>query len=225
MIGIMGHSGAGEAGPDAPTEAHRLAAELRRVINQLVLTRPSEAALTAAAKVAREFADQLESEPVRSALGEISEAGLGPRQFIENSPVSGRSNALAPPVQMRVVADDEHGTAIEGLVTFGSAYEGPPGHVHGGWLAAMFDEMLGFAQLSPGFTATLTINYRKPTPLGKELTLRSWVDSADGRKRIAKGTCHVDGQLLCDAQGLFIAPMGTTQEWLARFGLPTTPSS
>ena len=44
-------------------------------------------------------------------------------------------------------------------VTFGSAYEGPPGCVHGGYVAAAFDEMLGFVQSlggNPGMTARLT---------------------------------------------------------------------
>ena len=45
-----------------------------------------------------------------------------------------------------------------GVVTFGDAYEGPPGCVHGGFIAASFDEMLGFvagATGKPGMTARL----------------------------------------------------------------------
>ena len=92
------------------------------------------------------------------------------------------------------------------MVAFGPAYEGPPGHVHGGLISAMFDELLGFAQLSPGFTAYLHVNYRKPTPLNAELHLLAWVESVERRKRIVKGECYLDGQLLTDAEGLFIAP-------------------
>ena len=59
-----------------------------------------------------------------------------------------------------------------GLVRFGSAYEGPPGHVHGGFVAAAFDEVLGYVQSlggRPGMTGTLTVRYRSPTPLYTEL--------------------------------------------------------
>jgi hypothetical protein len=55
-------------------------------------------------------------------------------------------------------------------VTFGSAYEGPPGCVHGGYVAAAFDEMLGFVQSlggNPGMTARLTFPIgvrRRSTP-------------------------------------------------------------
>ena len=61
---------------------------------------------------------------------------------------------------------------IKGTVTFGSAYEGPPGHVHGGYVAAAFDELLGMTQSlggMPGMTGTLTVRYRRPTPLRTEL--------------------------------------------------------
>ena len=40
-------------------------------------------------------------------------------------------------------------------VTFGSAYEGPPNSLHGGFVAATFDEVLGFVQSlggNPGMT-------------------------------------------------------------------------
>ena len=192
---------------DAATlEARRLTEQLRRILNRLVLVRPDAADLTIAVEAAREFADRLDALPERTSAGEIAEAGLFPRRFVERSPLSGLSNALAPPMTMRIIERDGEDAYIEGEVTFGPAYEGPPGNVHGGYLAAMFDELLGFAQLSPGFTGTLTVRYRKKTPLNRELSLRAGVDSVDGRKRVVRGTCSVDGEVVCEAQGLFIAP-------------------
>lgn len=188
-------------------EARRLATELRRIVDRMVQVRPPADALARAADAARAFADSLEALPVRGPDGEISEAGLLPRHFIEHSPVSGRSNAVAPPVLLRLVRDDETGHRIEGEVTFGAAYEGPPGHVHGGYVAAAFDELLGFAQLSPGYTARLTVTYRRPTPLHRLLRLEAAIESVEGRKRIVRGRCTLeDGTLLSEAEGLFIAP-------------------
>jgi acyl-coenzyme A thioesterase PaaI-like protein len=191
--------------------SEHLADEMRRIIARLAVVRPAAAELERAAEAAAAFADRLSNLPERGQSWEVSEAGLLPGDFVGFSPVSGRSNPMAPPVTLKVKhgpprdgIDAEH--HIVGSVTFGAAYEGPPGHVHGGLIAAMFDELLGFAQLSPGFTAYLHINYRKPTPLDVPLTLHAWVDSVDGRKRIIRGECHSGDALLTDAEGLFIAP-------------------
>jgi acyl-coenzyme A thioesterase PaaI-like protein len=207
---------------DARQASTHLADELRRIINRLAVVRPSAEELERAAEAAAAFADRLSTMPERTRSWEVSEAGLLPRDFVAFSPVSGRSNPMAPPVVLRV----EHGPPRDGVdvehhiagdVTFGPAYEGPPGHVHGGLVAAMFDELLGFAQLSPGFTAYLHINYRKPTPLRMPLQLAAWVESIDGRKRLVRGECHAGGVLLSDAEGLFIAPRDS-EDYLARLG-------
>jgi acyl-coenzyme A thioesterase PaaI-like protein len=210
---------------DASRQAsQRLADELRRIINRLAVVRPSTEELERAADAATVFADRLDALPQRTKSWEISEAGLLPRDFIAYSPVSGRNNPMAPPVRLHVLPgeDDSAGKhRIGGEVTFGPAYEGPPGHVHGGWLAAMFDELLGFAQLSPGFTAYLHVNYRKPTPLNTPLSLEAWVESIDGRKRIVRGECRAGDVLLTDAEGLFVGPRDD-EDYLSRLGqLPT----
>src|SRR5579875_1071548 len=186
-------------------ESARLADELRRIINRLAVVRPSAEALRRAADAAAAYADSLEGLPGRSRAWEVSEAGLLPRDFVSFSPLSGSHNPIAPPISMRVIGDED-GTRIEGTVTFGPAYEGPPGHVHGGFVAAMFDELLGFAQMSPGFTAYLHVDYRKPTPLSRQLDLSAAIDRTEGRKRWVRGTCHLDGLLLSEAEGLFVGP-------------------
>ena len=91
-----------------------------------------------------------------------------PFGFFDHSPMLGQANPLAPPIRLWLEGDRIHGTA-----TFGAAYEGPPGCVHGGYVAAAFDEVLGSTQSlsgSPGMTGRLTVHYRKPTPLN---TLRT----------------------------------------------------
>jgi acyl-coenzyme A thioesterase PaaI-like protein len=194
----------------------RLADEMRRIIERLAVVRAPAEELRLAAEAAAVFADRLEQLPERARSWEVSEAGLLPRDFVAFSPVSGRSNAIAPPVILHVV-NGPAGAVIEGEVSFGPAYEGPPGHVHGGMIAAMFDELLGFAQQEPAFTATLTIRYLRPTPLNRRLQLRAFVDRVDGRKRITRGTCELDGTLLTEAEGLFIAPR-SGEDFLARLG-------
>jgi acyl-coenzyme A thioesterase PaaI-like protein len=80
--------------------------------------------------------------------------------------------------------------------------------VHGGFLAAAFDEVLGMAQSltgNPGMTGTLTIRYRRPTPLLTELTFEAFVDRVEGRKIFTHGTLSANGLLTAEAEGLFIA--------------------
>ena len=202
--------------------SEHLADEMRRIIARLAVVRPPADELERAAEAAAVFADRLDALPERGQSWEVSEAGLQPGDFVGFSPVSGRSNPMAPPVALKVrrgspredIESDYH---ITGTVTFGPAYEGPPGHVHGGLIAAMFDELLGFAQLSPGFTAFLHVNYRRPTPLNAELHLLAWVDSVERRKRVVKGECYLGEEKLTDAEGLFIAPRDDV-DYLAHLG-------
>ena len=207
---------------DIRAASQQLAEQMRRIIARLAVVRPPAEELLRAAEAAAAFADRLDALPERSRTWEVSEAGLLPRDFVAFSPVSGLSNPMSPPVRLQVEEGDGGGVLITGQVTFGPAYEGPPGHCHGGWVAAMFDEALGFAQLAPGFTAYLHVNYRRPTPLNTKLDLRAWVDSVDGRKRLVKGECRNGDELLSDAEGLFIAPRGDG-DYLSRLGVQQPP--
>ena len=203
---------------EARQASQNLADAMRRIIARLALVRPPVDQLNRAAETANGFADTLDQLPARSQSWEVSEAGLQPRDFVGHSPVSGASNPIAPPLRMRVVGDPDGDHHIEGDILFGPAYEGPPGHCHGGWVAAMFDELLGFTQLQPGFTAYLKIDYRAPTPLNETLALRGWIESIEGRKRLIRGTCHLGDRLLSEAEGLFIAPKDG-EDYLARLGM------
>jgi acyl-coenzyme A thioesterase PaaI-like protein len=202
---------------EARRAQRHLADALRRMIARLALVRPPVDQLERAAAAANAFADSLDELPERSQAWEISEAGLQPRDFVGHSPVSGPNNPIAPPLRLHVVGDPDNDHHIEGSITFGPAYEGPPGHCHGGLIAAMFDELLGFVQQKPGFTAYLKVDYRAPTPLNRELVLKGWIDRIEGRKRYIRGTCHLDGRLLTEAEGLFISPRDG-EDYMKRLG-------
>jgi acyl-coenzyme A thioesterase PaaI-like protein len=212
-----------EQDPDKAA-AQRLADAMRRIIARMVVVRPPADQVERAAEAANRFADSLDDLPERSKSWEVSEAGLQPRDFVNHSPLSGAANPIAPPLSMWIVDDGDGDYHMEGTVTFGAAYEGPPGHCHGGFVAAMFDELLGFVQLAPGFTAYLHVDYRRPTPLNRELELRGWIESVEERKRMIRGTCHLDGTLLSEAHGLFIAPH-PDRDYLGIFGQPAGGTS
>lgn len=119
------------------------------------------------------------------------------------SPFIGLANPMSPPMRM-----DYDGDRVVCDVTFGSAFEGPPACVHGGYVAAAFDEVLGAAQSlsgEQGMTARLVTNYRSPTPLHEPLRIEAWVDRREGRKIFVQGTMKAGPRLTAEAEGLFIA--------------------
>jgi acyl-coenzyme A thioesterase PaaI-like protein len=85
---------------------------------------------------------------------------------------------------------------------------GPPGCVHGGFVAAAFDEVLGFVQSlggSPGMTGTLTIRYRKPTPLHQRLHFDVELVRTEGRKIFTEGKVTAGETLCAEAEAIFIS--------------------
>ena len=60
-------------------------------------------------------------------------------------------------------------------------------------------------------TAQLTVRYRRPTPLHRELVLEGTVDRVEGRRSTVHGSIRVDGQVTAEATATFVAPEGT---WL-----------
>ena len=196
-----------EQPPQVAAELHELAQELRRVLALAVDVRPRPGELVAPIAQARALGDALAALPsVAEPAPDAVHRPYDPNRF---NPVSGSCNAMAPPLEMWQVSegpDGPDGRRSQGRVRFGSAYQGPPGHVHGAMVAAMYDDLLGRSQLTTGFTGSITVHFRRPTPLHRDLDVAAWVDRVDGRKRWVHGTCHLDGVLLTEAEGLFVAP-------------------
>ena len=128
--------------------------------------------------------------------------------FSDRSPFYGAMNPISMPMKMEQDPTVGEFGAVIGTATFTEIYEGPPGHIHGGFIAAAFDEVLGMAQSltgRPGMTGTLSIKYRSPTPLNTPIVFKGWVERVDGRKIFTKGTAH-NGEMLCaEAEVLFLS--------------------
>ena len=192
--------------PGKWAQKRRLASAMRLVIERLVPSDAPEDELTRAADALERYAETLSSHPrLRYVHGHAEAAVAGDAgAFFDQSPLIGLANPLAPPVS---IAKTGERTAA-GRVTFGSAYEGPPGHVHGGFIAAAFDEVLGFVQsLSgrPGMTGTLTVRYRKPTPLHTELLFEAEYLRSERRKLFTEARVVADGVVTAEAEGIFIS--------------------
>lgn len=128
--------------------------------------------------------------------------GTAPSEFFPFSPVVGPLNPISPAIGLEFDGERLHGTAVLGAV-----YNGPPGMVHGGIIALVFDELLGATNVCHGlggFTGTLSVRYEKPTFIDTELTLEGWIERVEGRKVFTCGTISIDGTVTARAEGIFI---------------------
>ncbi|MDH6194259.1 acyl-coenzyme A thioesterase PaaI-like protein [Mycobacterium frederiksbergense] len=121
------------------------------------------------------------------------------------NPAIGIRNPMAPPL---VIIKDGDG-AVRTDFHLGAAYEGPPGHVHGGMVAMVLDHVLGEVAASdpdsPRFTGTLTIRYLRATPLG-DLHAEGRITRTDGIKAFAAGHVSDADGITAEAEGVFILP-------------------
>lgn len=202
----MAEHGPSNVAADSPR--NRLAASVRHV-SDLMVGRPiDDAALQAAAEVVAQVAKDLEraAGPGKAPRGMPDHLGH-PQDFFPTSPVIGYANPIAPPVDVWVVRGEDGRPELRGRAVFGYPFEGPPTCVHGGVIAELFDELLGSVTIvtnRPGMTGTLTIKYRRPTPLLTPLDLVARLTGGEGRKIFVWGGIYHDGELTAEAEGIFI---------------------
>lgn len=184
-----------------------LAKEIRELITGLVTCTSDADMLMDVAKNIAAQAEQLRQGQRHFGRTAFYEANPDKYQTFaslgyELNPLDGEANPIAAPMKIWIDGDVAYAKA-----TMGWQYEGPPNSVHGGFVAALFDQFLGVAQKitgQPGVTGTLSIRYIKPTPLYKELKLIGRVKSVDGRKNVLVGEMWADDVLTATCEGLFI---------------------
>jgi acyl-coenzyme A thioesterase PaaI-like protein len=118
--------------------------------------------------------------------------------------VIGLRNPIAPPVEIH------HDTAGKSVCDFhlGAAYEGPPGHVHGGVAALVLDHLLGEAAsdgINPRLTGTISFRYVRATRLGR-LHAEAAITHTEGVKTYAVGHLADGEGITVEAEGVFIQP-------------------
>ena len=199
-------------------ELEELAAAAREV-NRRIRTTTAPAPLLAEALGALRSAAEILDDHLYE--GPHYQVGLGPddmREFTDPgsffpySPVIGRLNPVAPPVEMWITDEGE----AHGRMTLTEPFNGPPwDNTHGGVVAMVFDELLGLSSIAGaggGFTGRLTIRYRKPTPIHREITMRAHVEKITGRKILARGEMYDGETLTAEAEGRFIRAEGALTE-------------
>jgi acyl-coenzyme A thioesterase PaaI-like protein len=194
------------------TAAEELTDEIRAIIEALAVRELRLEDLTEAKERARAIRLSLEAHPPRprwyEADEELTPYSPGSREaYLQQSPVRGHLNAIAPPLDLETLERPDGSRAIAGRARLGRRYEGPPHGVHGGWVAALFDELLGAAQglaEAPGVTAILRVRFRHLTPVDEDLRLEAWIADQRQRRLVVKATCHAGDTLTADAEGIFM---------------------
>jgi len=128
------------------------------------------------------------------------------RVYVDHGYAIGDYNPCFPQYKLELDHDDDETgeDGAHGTVEFPISYEGPPGIVHGGFLAVFFDcvlQELNCARGLAGKTAELSIRFRRPTPLLTPLVFR--VERVvDDRRINAHAELFLADDLLCEAHML-----------------------
>lgn len=181
---------------------------VRRLIEATVLTDVDDAAALRAKSLVDAAIEALQGQV-------LPEPSFGVRFTQDGQPaawgnvVIGLRNPIAPPLVI-----DRRDGVVETAFHLGAAYEGPPGHVHGGVCALILDHVLAATaheQGRPAVTGTLTVRYRRPTRLGA-LHARAHLERQEGIKLFIAGhIADADGPTV-EAEGIFIRREGVTDD-------------
>lgn len=196
---VTAHEGGGFNPPD-PTlkggpDYGRFIDALRTLQDRARAALPPDAVVT-------ELADQLEAMNKLLAPYEVSEWD-SPSGRRTDLPL--RGNILLVPM---MIESFDNGV-LTGTATFGRYHLGRNGAVHGGCLGLLFDTIFGtgsllLTDLRKLRTAYLNINYRKITPIEKELRYDCTLDRVAGRKVFMTGRLLNGDEVLAEAEALFV---------------------
>jgi uncharacterized protein (TIGR00369 family) len=120
--------------------------------------------------------------------------------------ICGRQN----PVGLKIdFYEDAEAKQVRSELTIPEKYQGYPGVVHGGIVAAILDEVSGRAIMMGGdddnlmATLRLTIRYRRPTPTETPLTAVGWVEQMGGvGARVAGEIRLPDGTVTAECESV-----------------------
>lgn len=103
---------------------------------------------------------------------------------------------------------------------FGSKTMGPPGHVHGGAMAAALDEAMGavcWMNQHRVVAATITVRFIAMLKIESETVMEAVIERIEGRKISIRSTLtDLAGRPVAEGQGLFIILKDETLQSLQR---------
>ncbi|HUV09882.1 MAG TPA: PaaI family thioesterase [Acidimicrobiia bacterium] len=188
---------------------------VRRLIASIVATGAPTEVLDDASRQIDTVAASLQPYAARSRYDDTTGLTItrGSTAVFEHHPFLGPSNPMAPPV--RIERGDEQVTA---RLTFDLRHEGMPGYAHGGWIAAVFDQVLAVAAASlagrPAMTGTMTIRFIRPTPIDTPLSYVATAETTGARTVRVISELFAGTEVTARGEGIMV------QSKTPRIGLP-----
>jgi uncharacterized protein (TIGR00369 family) len=149
-----------------------LAASIRRLGDVAVETAVEPAEIADVAKaidaLAERLGRRLDTSPYSGLTGPTTDYST-PNAPMPLNPIIGACSPVRPDVTLAFEDGEVRGTA-----TFSKRFVGPPGFAHGGISAMLADQLVAVSSVALGLgcvTRSLHVRYRRPLPLGVELTL------------------------------------------------------
>lgn len=103
-------------------------------------------------------------------------------------------------------------------------FEGWRGVTHGGIIATVLDEVMAWALVAEdnwGVTARMTINFKRPVPVGTSVRAEGWI--VHNRRRLVDTAGQIvdaNGTLLASAEAVYVAANEERKrELMARYGV------
>ena len=184
--------------------ARRAAEAVRELGERLVVHDASAEQLDALTDAVVELAATIPALPGGSRYAGLPDGAASVVHALETHAVGGPANPLAIPLTI----DMNEAGEVRGETSFGAAHEGTPGVVHGGFVAAIFDQLLGAAAAAAGrtmVTGTLTVRFTRPTPVGERLVFAARLASVEGRRLVVTGECVAGGEMTAESEAVFVS--------------------
>ena len=187
-------------------QARQRLASATRALNEKLVSTDIDPELAAA--LAEKIEDlTAELSQAQQVTGLVDMAKRGQRGTIDDVmgelvSVGGRSHPCSPELRWQ-----EASNRITGTVKFSQAFEGPPGHVHGGWVASVLDHLMGMTHVRtghPGMTGGLSVRYLKPTPLNQRIEVSAQATELDDKRTEVKAEMRFGETTTATAEAIFV---------------------
>ena len=187
-------------------QARQRLATATRALNEKLVSTDIDPELAAA--LAEKIEDlTAELSQAQQVTGLVDMAKRGQRGTIDDVmgelvSVGGRSHPCSPELRWQ-----EASNRITGTAKFSQAFEGPPGHVHGGWVAGVLDHLMGMTHVRtghPGMTGGLSVRYLKPTPLNQRIEVSAQATELDDKRTEVKAEMRFGETTTATAEAIFV---------------------
>lgn len=179
------------------------AGALRRLAGQLLSLEHPHPAVDAVIERVAEWETELAGVVAPDATPRIGDGADSQRVYLSHAFDIGAFNPCFPEYEFDRI-DTE---TAAGRVTFPVVYEGPPGLVHGGFLAVFFDCVIQHQNCATelsGKTRSLNVKFRRPTPILTELRF-DITRTQEDRGVTSTARLLLDDEVLCIGEATTLA--------------------